>query len=568
MILVHILMTGAFASVLGRLAYLQIWRHDELTARVEQQSSRVIQPAPRRGPILDRDGRVLVESVRTASCYADPTLLPRPEAAAHRLADLLGVSARELADKIRGADGSFVWLRRFLPVERAQAVEKVNLFGVGLKWEYQRSYPNGCLAASLLGYVGDDGRGLSGLENVFDDTLVEKGEARRALKDARGRDLSLTPVQEEEDEAWVRLTLDRTLQFIAERELEEGMVRSRAKAGVVIIQDPWTGEILALASRPPTFTPGERPRDLRSLTIPAAQWNFEPGSTFKVVTAAAALEEGIVRPQEVFNCERGHWKFLNRTIRDHEPKGLLTFTQCMEDSSNIGLAKVGLRLGKEKFYDYVRAFGFGARTGSEIPGEGPGLLRPPNRWSKTSLPVLSFGQEIGVTALQLVAAYSAVANGGVLLEPRVFREARDASGRTKRWESGTVVRRVVSPETASTLRKILEGVVLRGTGKDARLDGWSAAGKTGTAQKLDPATGTYSEKKYVASFIGFAPVDKPRLTILVVLDEPKGPEWGGYNAGPVFRDIARHALTYLGVPSDRTITVAMRRRSPEKPGKI
>jgi cell division protein FtsI (penicillin-binding protein 3) len=550
LLLLHTLTAAAFCAVLARLAYLQIWKHQDLVARAEHQSSRLIRPAPRRGPILDRDGRVLVESVRAGSCYADPAMITSPETVAHRLAAVLDMPARSVAEKIKGKDGSFVWLRRFLPLERARAVEEARLPGVGLKWEYRRSYPNGLLAAPLLGYVGDDGHGLSGLELVFDRTLLEKGEARRSLKDGRGRDLGLSPARDEDSSAWLRLTLDRTLQFVAERELEWGMARSRARSGIIVIQDPSTGEILALAGRPTPFTPGERPKDMKALTISAAQWNFEPGSTFKLVTAAAALEEGIVRPREVFNGENGKWKIAGHVIRDHEPRGLMTFTQCMEVSSNIGLAKAGMKVGKERFYDYIRAFGFGARTGSEIPGEGAGLLKPPSKWSGTSLPVISFGQEVGVTALQLAAAYSAVANGGVLLEPRLYREARDVSGEARRWETGTVVRRVISPATAEILKGMLEGVVSRGTGAEARLEGWTAAGKTGTAQKLDPATGSYSTTRYVASFVGFAPVSKPRLTIVVVLDEPQGLEWGGYNAGPIFRNIANHALTYLGVPPD------------------
>lgn len=550
LLLLHVLTVFLFCVVLTRLAYLQIWRHDDLVARVNQQSSRTIQPAPRRGPILDREGRVLVESVRTGSCYADPSMVRRADVVAHRLAGILGIPARTIAEKIRKSDSSFVWLKRFLPSDQARAVEQANLFGVGLKWEYRRSYPNGSMAAPLLGYVGDDGRGLSGLELVLNKDLIETGRSQRSIKDGRGRNLVLSPVEDEEDGAWVRLTLDRTLQFIAERELDWGIKRSKAKGGIVIVQDPWTGEILALANQPHAFTPGERPADMGALTIPAAQWNFEPGSTFKLVTAAAALEEHVIQPREVMSGENGKWKFADRTIRDHEGKGLMTFAQCMECSSNIGMAKVGLRLGKERFYDYIRAFGFGARTGSEIPGEGAGLLQPPTKWSGTTLPVISFGQEIGVTALQMAAAYSAVANGGTLLEPRIYQSLRGAGGNERVWGPGTTVRRVLSPETCETLKKILAGVVTRGTGLEAQLSGWTAAGKTGTAQKLDPASGRYSESRYVASFIGFAPVDHPRVTILVVIDEPTGLEWGGHNAGPVFRNIANHVLAYFGVPPD------------------
>lgn len=550
LLLLHVLTSLAFGVVLSRLAYLQIWRHDDLVARAENQSSRVVRPAPRRGPILDREGRVLVESVRTGSCFADPAMVRRPDVVAHRLADILGMPAREVAEKIRRSDSSFVWLKRFLPVEQARAVEQANLFGVGLKWEYRRAYPNGLMAAPLLGYVGDDGRGLSGLELVLNDALIETQASQRAIKDGKGRNLTVAPLEDEDEGAWVRLTLDRTLQFMAERELEWGIQRSKAKGGVVIVQDPWTGEILAMAGHASGMAPGERPKDPRALTIPAAQWTFEPGSTFKVITAAAALEENAVQPREVFSGEGGKWKYAGRVIRDHEGEGLLTFVRAMEVSSNIVLSKVGVRLGKEKFYDYIRAFGFGARTGSEIPGEGAGILRPPSKWSGVSLPVVSFGQEIGVTALQMAAAYSAVANGGTLLEPRIYKELKSADGQTRTWGPGATVRRVLTPETCATLKKILAGVVLRGTGQEAQLSGWSSAGKTGTAQKLDPATGSYSTSRYVASFIGFAPVDKPRLTIVVVIDEPAGLEWGGHNAGPIFRNIANHALAYFDVPPD------------------
>jgi cell division protein FtsI (penicillin-binding protein 3) len=490
-------------------------------------------------------------------------MVGRADLAAHRLAPLLKMPAQEVAAKIRSAPGSFVWLKRHLSVDQAQAVERARLPGVGLKWEYQRSYPNGNLASPLLGFVGTEGRGLSGLELVFNEWLADSQAPRRSLKDGRGADLSLSLSEPEEDRTWVRLTLDRTLQYIAERELEWGMQRSRARAGVILVQDPWTGEILAAASRPQHSSAGKRPAEAGGLSIPAAQWVFEPGSTFKVVTAAAALEEGRVKFQEVMDCERGSWRYADLTINDHEPEGLLTFAQAMEVSSNIALAKVGIRLGKEKLYDYIRAFGFGSRTGSEIPGESAGLLRPLPKWSGVSLPVISFGQEVGVTVLQLACAYSALANGGTLMEPRLYQEARNQWGEKRRWDSSMPVRRVISPQTAEALKKILEGVVLRGTGHDAFLEGWGVAGKTGTAQKIDPALKRYSPDKFVASFCGFVPTSKPRLTIVVIYDEPKGLAWGGYNAGPVFRNVAWHAMTYLGVPSEAPVQLAGER--PRKP---
>ncbi len=424
------------------------------------------------------------------------------------------------------------------------------------------------MATPLLGYVGNEGRGLSGLEQMFDGWLTDPRPARRSLRDGKGAGVSLASASTEEGEgSWLRLTLDRTLQYMAERELEWGLKRSRAKAGLILVQDPWTGEILAVASGPRALDGEDAPSHPADLSIPFVQWVFEPGSTFKIVAAAAALEEKMVRAEETFDCENGDWAYADIRIHDHTKENVLTFAQVMERSSNIGFAKVSLRLGKEKFYKYVRAFGFGSLTGSEIPGESAGLVRPLWRWSGVTLPVMSFGQEVGVTALQLAGAYSAVANGGTLLEPRLLKEARNSSGETRSWPPSTVVRRVMSPGTSETLKKMLQGVVTRGTGHDALLEGWTVAGKTGTAQKVDPKTGRYSPDRFIASFCGFVPAERPRLTIVVVYDEPQGVSWGGYNAGPVFRNVAWHAMTYLGVPSDRgDMRLASRRgKAPGRP---
>ncbi len=504
---------------------------------------------------------MLAESVRVGSCYADPRLISRVDDVARRLSPILKMPVSAIAAKIRKAPGSFVWLARHLPVEQAQALEKANLLGVGLQWEYKRFYPNGDLASHLLGYVGGEGQGLSGTERIFNDSLLDTRPPRHALRDGRGTGLSL-PSEETEGKpggTYVRLTIDRTIQYLAEKELEWGMKRSRAKTGMIVVQDPHTGEILAAASRPNLELTAKTLSHVSEIQIPAVHAVFEPGSTFKVVLAAAALEEGTVKPGETFYCENGEWRYRDLTIHDHSREKILTFAQVIERSSNIGTAKVALRLGKEKFYDYVRAFGFGTLTGSEIPGESAGLLKPIPRWSGVSLPITSFGQEVSVTALQLACAYSAIANGGVLLEPRLFVEAVDQIGGRKTWETPTAIRRVISEKTAARLRDILQGVVLRGTGKDALLDGWTVAGKTGTAQKIDPRTRKYSADKFVASFCGFVPAVKPRLTIVVVYDEPQGVSWGGYNAGPVFRNVAWHAMTYLGVSSDKETRLARRK---------
>jgi cell division protein FtsI (penicillin-binding protein 3) len=553
-----------FLAVVTRLFYLQVFCHAELARKAENQFERRTRALSRRGPVLDRQGQVLTKSVRVASCYADPTLIRRPEKVAQRLSGPLDTPASVLLKKIQTASGSFVWLKRNLSIEEAQAVENLNLFGVGLQWDYRRAYPNGNLAAAALGFVGGEGRGLSGVELAANEWLLETRPAYEWLRDGRGSGIGAPANAEGAPRAWVRLTLDRTIQYIAERELDWGMKRSRARAGMIVVQDPWTGEILAMASRPGLSLTREKRPATQELQIPAVHWVFEPGSTLKVVTAAAALEENVVKPQETFYCENGQWKFMDIRIHDHEPEKTLTFAQVMERSSNIGTAKVGLRLGATKMHDYLRAFGLGSRTGSEIPGEGAGLLPPLAKWSGVSLPVISFGQGVSVTAVQLAGIYSAIANGGVVLEPRIFLEAANAQGEQRRWVSPSEVRRVVSRATAEKVTKMLEGVVTRGTGQAARLDGWNIAGKTGTAQKVDPATKRYSPDKFIASFCGFVPAAKPRLTIVVILDEPQGLSWGGYNAGPVFRNVASHSLTYLGVRPDHPPQLAARARPPSR----
>jgi len=539
-----------FLGVVVRLAWLQLWCRQDLSLRADEQAKRWIRELPRRAPIRDRHGVLLADSVPVASCYADPMGMGNPDRVARGLAPLLSMNPVELAHRFRQTKGSFVWVKRLLSMDEATAVEKANLAGVGLQWEYRRSYPNDALASSLLGYVGEEGQGLSGLEYFFNKQLIDRRPPRKSLRDGKGRRLVLDPREELPPSGGLTLTLDRSLQYIAERELDAGLIRSKARGGVVLIQDPWTGEILALAGRPAFSRNGRDRPSAAELKIPGIQWVFEPGSTLKVVTAAAALEEGLVRLDEILNCEAGKWRVSGVVIRDHEPERLITFTRAMEVSSNVGLAKVGLRLGRDKLYDYIRSFGFGTRTGVEVSGEEAGLLKPPVQWSGLSLPTISFGQEVGVTVLQLAAAYSAIANGGVLMEPRLCRQAEWPSGETRVWTVPSSVRRVVSKETSAQMRQILRGVVDRGTGTEAAVAGWTVAGKTGTAEKFDPRTRRYSATRYVASFCGFVPAENPRFTLVVVIDEPQGLEWGGLNAGPVFRAVASQALSLYGVPPD------------------
>ncbi|HOW28828.1 MAG TPA: penicillin-binding protein 2 [Elusimicrobiota bacterium] len=544
------LLLAGYGAVLSRLAYLQLWCHDDLARKAQQQSTRCLKSAPFRGPILDRCGRSLAMSVRVGSCFADPTLIDNVERTARDVGTLVGESASVLTTKIRKTRGAFVWMKRYLSAEQSRSIEKSGWTGVGLKWEYRRHYPNGNLASNLLGLVGSEGHGMSGLELLGDEWLLDRPTPQRFLRDGRGVGVEVLSTDKWEPQSWMMSTIDQTIQYIAERELDWGMKRSKASRGVVVVQDPRTGEILALASRPSLNLSPEHKIRPEELQVPGVHWVFEPGSTFKVVTAAAALEEQLVSPNETFDCENGEWKTSGLTIHDHEREQILTFAQVIERSSNIGTAKVGLRLGKEKFFDYVRLFGFGAPTASELPGEASGMLRPISRWSGVSLPMISFGQEIGVTPVQLACAYSAIANGGTLMEARILQKVSDPGGVLKSWVIPSPIRQMVSPKTCQTVTRFLEGVVERGTGKAAAMTGWKVAGKTGTAQKIDPRTRKYSAEKYVASFCGFVPSRNPRLTIVVILDEPKGISWGGYNAGPVFRNVASHVLTYLGISPD------------------
>jgi len=353
----------------------------------------------------------------------------------------------------------------------------------------------------------------------------------------------------------VVLTLDRTLQYIVEQELAAQMRMSRAKSGTVIVQDPHTGEILAMATAP-SFNPNlwgaphaDTGYTLDSLKNFAVERVVEPGSTFKLITAAAAIDQHVVNPRDTFFCENGNWQIKGRTIHDHEKEGWLTFTEVISKSSNIGTAKVALRLGQDNLFRYARAFGFGMPTGCGLPGDGSGILRNPKTWSPSSLPTIAFGQEVGVTPLQMVNAYSVIANGGMLLEPKLYKGVIDEDGVYREWETRSAIRRVVSQKTVTALKSILRDVVDRGTGKAAAVEGLTVAGKTGTAQKIDTVTRQYYSDRYLASFCGFTPVGSPRLVIGVFLDDPRTSYWGGSEAAPLFARIVRDAAAYLHLES-------------------
>jgi cell division protein FtsI (penicillin-binding protein 3) len=543
------LLALGFTGVVGRLGWLQIVRHADLAALAERQYSRTVTLQGQRGPIVDRQGAALATSSPAESLFAQPRAVGDPVRVAARLAPLVEIPEKELHATLTSSK-PFVWLRRRLPPATAAAVKALREPGLGFLPEPLRLYPNRELAAHVIGFEGSDG-GLEGIERAFNGALAGTPGKAVVGRDALGREVvTETVVQKPAAGHGVMLTIDRTIQYLAEREIDAAWRRTHAKAAMVVALEPRTGDILAIAIRP-TFNPNTfldvPSRDHwrnRAVTDP-----FEPGSTFKVILAAAALEEGVTRPDQPIWAENGSITIAKTKIHDWKKYGWLTFAEVLQNSSNVGSIKVGLALGRERYYRYMTAFGFGAPTNVGLAGESRGQLRDPQRWSALSLPTMSIGQEVSVTALQMVAAFGAVANGGTLMQPRLVRSLFDAEGRETRRFEPTRVRQVISPETARTLTRMMTQVVASGTGHHAAIEGYDVAGKTGTAQKLDPVTKRYSRNPGVLSFVGFAPADEPRIVMLVMLDEPKNEKWGSEAAAPIFSAIGGEVLRYLDVPA-------------------
>jgi cell division protein FtsI (penicillin-binding protein 3) len=537
-------------AVFARLTYLQLFCHSEYLSRALRQQERTIEITPERGAIYDRNNNPLAMSIPVDSAFGVPSEIADEHLAARLLSGVVDVPEEELEARFESSR-SFVWISRKLPPEKAEAITALNLKGVYLQKENERFYPKRDLAAHVLGFVDMDEKGLGGIEYELDNEIRGQSEKIVVMEDARRRwfDGTQTKLNNGAD---VVLTLDEKIQYIAERELNAAIAQTHSIAGTTIVMNPNNGEILALANWP-TFNPNkasEARTDARMDRAVSAL--YEPGSTFKLVTLAAAFNEGITRPDEVFDCENGSVLVAGHRIHDHEAFGLLNVAQILAQSSDVGAIKIALRLQALRFYDYIRAFGFGALTGIDLPGESKGLLRPVNDWGSFSIGSISMGQEVGVTPIQLITAVSAIANGGLLYRPHVVEEL-ERDGRALPAEgvlTPTEPRRVISPETAATMRRLMEGVVLNGTGPLARLEGWTSAGKTGTAQKIDPSTGRYSRTQFIASFAGFAPINNPAVAILVSLDSPVGKHEGGEVAAPVFKRIAEEVLTYLDVPRD------------------
>lgn len=541
-----IVWSGALGA---RLYELQIRRHEEFSRRAASQQQRVVEVSAPRGTVYDARGRDLAVSVEVESVYAVPRELADPTAAAGTLSSLLDLELQPLADRLR-SDREFVWVARKLDPDLAGKVRALDLDGVYFLLESRRYYPMRSLAAQVLGYVGMDDEGLAGLEARYEEIVRGGAVSRVLLRDALRASVALPefPYAEAQPGSDLHLTLDASLQYIAEKELARSIEENRAAAGVVVMLDPRDSAVLALVSHP-TYDPN------RFADYAEDAWKnraigdvFEPGSTFKMVTAASAFESLLVSPEDFFFCENGSIVLGRTRIRDHKPFGLLSFREVIVKSSNVGVIKAAHVVGDERLHSMIRAFGFGQRSGLDLPGESPGIVHPVEQWRAISKAYISFGQGISVTAIQLANAFAAVANGGRLSRPYLVR----AVGRED--EISPLPRkpplgRPVSPQTALTLERVLEAVVSSGTGRRAQVEGYRVAGKTGTAEKVIPGVG-YSPTGRLASFVGFVPAREPRIVCLVMLDEPKVRTHGGQVAAPVFSAIARQALLYLGIAPD------------------
>lgn len=546
-----------FACVLVRLVNLQVLQAADLSVKAERQHRKVVTVDGARGSVFDRHGKILAMNVDVPSVFGMPTQVDDPSRVARQVAPVLRRPVAEVRRKLSGSR-SFVWLARKLDPERGRQLERINPSGVGMVMEGRRYYPKGPLLSHVLGFAGMDNQGLEGLELQYESHLRGKKQLVVVQRDAMGR-----PVFPEESAAVqpsigrnVTLTIDEVVQYIAEKELGDAVEEHGAKGGTVIVMEPRTGAVLAMAVNPrfdPNRVRGLTPSDWRNRAVTDV---YEPGSTMKIFLAAAVLEEKVMAPSTLVYCENGRMTVANTVLHDHKEMGWLTFSQVIERSSNIGSVKAAMAVGDDRLYRYFRAFGFGDGTEIDLPGESAGLVKAPPAWGRRTLASMAIGQEVAVTPIQLLTATAAVANGGWLMKPYVVAEIRDSAGRVTFEAQPRIRRQPVSRETVLALNRMLERAVAEGTGGGASVPGYRVAGKTGTAQKIDPETRAYSDTRFIASFVGYVPAEDPRLAMLVILDEPQGEAWGGVVAAPVFRRIAEQVLPYLGVMTRSPIEVA------------
>lgn len=560
-------------AISGRMFWLMVVQHREYVERAQKQQQRTFEVAPRRGILYDRNLQELAMTVQVESVYADPSEIADKQAAARELAAIVHTDPEDqrtttgaIAARLnQGKD--FAWVARRVSNAVAGKVRNLHMKGIYFQKEFQRFYPDNQIAAQMLGYVGADDAGLGGLELKYDSRLHGKPGIMYTAVDARRHVLGSSERDPEPGQN-VQLTIDANIQFMAEQALDHAMEKTHAEHGTVVIQDVHNGQILALAIRP-TFNPNDVRHTTPALLIDRAVSDvYEPGSTFKLVSYAAALDQHLITPDTMIDCEGGQINLYGRIIHDDKSDrgmGTVTAATALARSSDVGVIKVAMMLGPDRLYKYIRDFGFGQRTGVELPGETRGLLRPVKYWQPASIGYVAIGQEEAVTPLQLVTMVSTIANGGVYLQPHIIMpgqldatQGQDATLRATPFREDEDLpnplpadsRRVISTLAAAQMRQMMEGIVLYGTGKNAQLNGYSSAGKTGTAQKIDPRTHRYNPSLHIGSFAGFAPVNDPAIAVAVVIDSPKGLYYGSEVAAPVFTEVAQEVLEYLGVPHD------------------
>lgn len=539
--LTFILLLLAFSV---KLVLIQVFRSSHLARLAEKQHNHILELEPIRGRILDRNLRPLALNVTAYSLFANPRMMSEGDKARtiEALPGVIDVKKSLLQNRLN-RDKFFVWIQRKLPKDQADTVKALGIKGLDFVKESQRIYPNKSLASHVIGFSGIDNSGLEGLERYFDSYLKGKPGYSQILRDARQQDLMIEKKYVAPKDGYhLVLTIDETIQYIAERALERAFQTFKAMSGSVIVMDVRTGDILAMANRPTYDLQNIQASPVAHRVNRAVSFVYEPGSVFKIVTAAAALEENIFTEDDIIYCENGQYRIANHTLHDHRPHGDLTFRQVFELSSNIGTAKVAQKMGGELVYEYGQRFGFGTKTGITMPGEVNGWLKHPSRWSKLTIGSIPMGHEVTVTPLQMVTALAAVANDGLMMRPRIVKAIKDSQDQVIESYFPTVDRRVISVSTARRLQSILQGVVENGTGRRVQMDGIAVGGKSGTAQKV--IDGQYSHEKFYATFIAFAPVEAPRLAAIVVLDEPRPQYFGGTVAGPVVKEIFTNVFRY------------------------
>jgi cell division protein FtsI (penicillin-binding protein 3) len=549
-----------------RLIQLQVFEHPRLKTEVLEQNQNRNTIRPKRGTIYDCTGNILARSLPVQSVFFSPYKGEPYRLQLEKIAKLkrvLNLSENELQNiyKRIQKNTSFIWIKRKINPEKEKEVKRLSLGGVYFMEENKRFYPHGKLAAHLLGRVNIDNIGASGIEYKYNSVLAGKEGEHLILRDAKKREYQFETLRKPEVGKDLMLTIDETVQYYAEKELARVMRKARANWGTVIISQPSTGEILAMANYPTADLNNPPPRPLTLDRNKAIHHNFEPGSTFKIVTASAALEARKVNLTDSYDCSKGFIRVAGKTIRDHELFGVLSFPEVIIHSSNVGTIQFGQSIGEEIFFETIKAFGFGQKTGIDLPAEEKGIFRPLDNWTRISPASLSIGYEISVTAAQLLQATNVIANKGFLVRPKVVKKILNSADEAT--EKPYRRRRIISEKTASKLTSILHQAVQRGTGFTARIKGYKVAGKTGTAQKFDRSIGGYSPDVHISSFAGFVPADNPALSMIVVIDEPQGPYTGGEIAAPLFREVASLVLRYLNVPKqeERQDTIIAEHRS-------